>query len=210
MRYLKPALIAEGVSDDRFLPFLLYRSLEDLCLTEFEDPVDVDQVSSLRRHQRPPNIPEILDLLTENADTFHLVFVHRDQGANENRVSQEWVAPLTRAWGARTERLIPVIPVRETEAWLLADGDALRASLGVRWSDAEMGVPGRPKDVEAIVDPKVPIRRLEQRRNRSIEDFFEEIAEAVSLDVLREVPSFAAFERQTINALADMGYRRLT
>ncbi|MFF5080134.1 hypothetical protein ACFY36_24030 [Actinoplanes sp. NPDC000266] len=150
MRYLKPALIAEGVSDDRFLPFLLYRSLEDLCLTEFDDPVDVDQVSSLRQHQRPPN-----------------------------------------------------------EAWLLADGDALRSSLGVRWSDADMGVPRRPKDVEAIVDPKIPIRRLEQRRNRSIEDFFEEIAESVSLDVLREVPSFAAFERQTISALTDMGYRRL-
>jgi hypothetical protein len=71
-----------------------------------------------------------------------------------------------------------------------------------------MGVPRRPRDVEGITDPKVPIRQLERRRNRSIEDFLEELAESISLEVLREVPSFAAFEARTIKALSDMGYRR--
>ncbi|SNY12270.1 DUF4276 family protein [Paractinoplanes atraurantiacus] len=209
MRYLASALISEGVSDDRFLPFLLYRALEEICLTRFEDPVDVDQVTVLRHLQRPPNVPEILGLVEENADTFHLVFVHRDRGANADRVRDEWIAPLIKAWGrSRSERLVPVVPVRETEAWLLADGAALRAALGVQWSDAEMGVPARPKDVEAIADPKIPIGRLARRRGRPIEDFFEEIAESISLDVLRKVPSFDAFEQQTVEALADMGYRR--
>ena len=209
MRYLKCALIAEGVSDDRFLPFLLYRALEDLCLTAFEDPVDVDQVAVLRRHQRPPNVPEILDLIQANTDTFHVVFVHRDQGANAARLYDEWLAPLAKAWDpAWSERLVPVIPVRETEAWLIADGAALRTALGVQWSDADMGVPGKSRDVETIVDPKASVARLARRRGRPIEDFYEEIAESVSLDVLRRVPSFAAFEQKTTDALVDMGYRR--
>ena len=121
--------------------------------------MDVDGVTVLRRASRPPNVPEILDLVQDNTDAFHLVFVHRDQGANPDRVRDEWMLPLAKAWGdSRPERMVPVIPIRETEAWLLADGAALRTALGVQWSDSDMGVPGRPREVEAIADPKVPDR----------------------------------------------------
>ncbi|GLY03669.1 DUF4276 family protein [Actinoplanes sp. NBRC 101535] len=208
MRFLTSALIAEGSSDDRFLPFLLRRSLEDVCATDFADDVDVDQVTVLRRRQRPPTVPEIIGVVEANADTFHLVFVHRDQDGNTDRVRREWLDPLAEAWGtSRPERWVPVVPVRKSEAWVLADGNALRSVLGVRWADADLGVPGRPRDVERIGEPKVPIRRLVDRLGRPIEDFYEELAEAISLDVLTTVPSFLAVRECTVRAIADLGYR---
>jgi hypothetical protein len=48
MRFLMSALIAEGSSDDRFLPFLLRRCLEDVCASDFSETVDVERVAVLR------------------------------------------------------------------------------------------------------------------------------------------------------------------
>jgi len=64
---------------------------------------------------RPLAIPDILDLVRRHENTFHLVFVHRDQDGNTDRVRREWIDPLVTAWShGRTERLIPVVPVRGT------------------------------------------------------------------------------------------------
>ncbi|GAA0539487.1 hypothetical protein GCM10010172_20870 [Paractinoplanes ferrugineus] len=62
--------------------------IEDVCATELNSAVDVDQVAVLRQRKRPPTIPEIIEQVEENADTFHLVFVHRDQDGNTERVNQ--------------------------------------------------------------------------------------------------------------------------
>jgi hypothetical protein len=159
---------------------------------------------------RPTAIHDIVDLVGDYENTFHLVFVHRDQDGSTDRVRREWIGPLAAAWDAaeRVERLVPVVPVRKTEAWLLADGDALRSVLGIRWSDARLGVPGRAADVERIIEPKDPVRALANRLNRPIEDFFEELGESVSLDVLAGVPSFAEVRNRIVGSLADLGYRR--
>jgi hypothetical protein len=101
-----------------------------------------------------------------------------------------------------------VVPVRKTEAWVLADGDALRGVLGINWPDARLGAPGRAADVERIADPKVPIREFVGRLKRPIEDFYEELAESISLDRLGEVPSFAEVRGRISDSLAGLGYRR--
>jgi hypothetical protein len=209
MRFLMSALIAEGSSDDRFLPFLLRRCLEDVCADDFSEMVDVERVTVLRERMRPLAVPDIVDLVRRNENTFHLVFVHRDQDGNTDRVRREWIDPLTEAWGGRRpERLIPVVPVRKTEAWVLADGDALRGVLGINWSDVQLGVPGRAADVERIPDPKVPIREIVRRLNRPIEDFYEELAESISLERLCGIPSFVDVRARVAGSLADLGYRR--
>jgi hypothetical protein len=158
---------------------------------------------------RPLAVPDIVDLIRRKANTFHLVFVQRDQDGNTDRVRREWIDPLASAWGdGLDELLVPVVPVRKTEAWVLADGDALRGVLGINWPDVRLGVPNRAADVERIPDPKVPIRELVRRLNRPIEDFYEELAESISLDRLCGVPSFAEVRARIGESLAEMGYRR--
>ena len=143
MRYLTSALVSEGVTDERFLPPLLARMLQEIC-AEFEDSVEVADVRVLREKRGPRRIDEVLDLVDRNRGSFLVVFFHHDRGAREGRTETEWLGPLRAAWGPRSERLIAVVPVRETEAWMLADGNALRRTLGVRWSDQELGVPSHP------------------------------------------------------------------
>jgi len=208
MWYLATALIAEGPSDDLFLPPLLTRALDHICLTEFADTVEVADVRVLRSVNRPHTVPEAVKLVSENAASFNLIIFHRDQGTGANRVEDEWLGPLRQQWGDRPERLIGIVPVRETEAWMLADGEALRRVLGLRWPDDRLGVPAQPKGVERIVDPKQVLARQEREVRRPIDSYYERLGGLVSLAVLVSVPAFARWRQEAVTALADIGLRR--
>jgi hypothetical protein len=210
MRYLTSALISEGRSDDEFLPRLLTRALDDMCSSDFDDVVEVADVVVMRMRSGPPAVDSVIELVERQAGSFSLVFFHRDQGANPERVKREWIDPLRRTWGSRTERLITVVPVRETEAWLLADGAALRRALGVRWPNDVLGVPGTPRLVEKISDPKAVLSELGDRVRRPIDSYFARLGELVSLDVLADVPAFRSWQEETRDALAASGYKRRT
>lgn len=208
MRYLTSALVTEGNTDDRLLPGLLGRALDDICATDFNESVEIPEIVVLRHHSGPPSVQQIIDTVEKNEGLFSLVFVHRDHGASRDRLEREWIGPLSLKWGSRAERLVMVVPVRETEAWALADGNALRRALGVTWQDADLGVPRRPRDVEKIPDPKVPLDQIGVRIGRPVENYFERLSELVSLTVLRRVPSFMAWRERTMDALSELGYRR--
>jgi hypothetical protein len=208
MRYLASGLVAEGITDDRFLRPLLSRALEELCAGEFDESVEVSDVQVLRSRSGPLGVDSILELLDGQGGSFVLVFVHRDQGANADRVRSEWTEPLRSRWDDRTGRLVMVVPVRETEAWMLADGEALRAVLRVRWPDRQLGVPATPRRVEEVVDPKQALRRMEARISRSFDAYLDRLGEEVSIEVLRKVPAFRQWWDDTCSALAKVGYRR--
>ncbi|HZN19957.1 MAG TPA: DUF4276 family protein [Micromonosporaceae bacterium] len=207
MRYLTSALVAEGSSDDDFLPRVIGRSLEEICAVDFDESIDVADVTVLRAAHGPVGVEAIMRLVAQNAGMFNLVFIHRDQGANPERVRREWVDPLRGAWGDRSERLVPIIPVRETEAWLLADGQALRAALGVRWSDDSMGLPPHPAHVERVDDPKRVTAEIGRRVRRPLSNYLVRLGELVSLERLSQVPAYREWRAATRNALTDLGLR---
>ncbi|WFE24308.1 DUF4276 family protein [Solwaraspora sp. WMMD937] len=207
MRYLSTALISEGLSDDRFLPRLLARSLEELCLNEFDETVYVADVQPVRDRTGPAGIDDVVSMVDRSDGGFTIVFFHRDQGANADRVRNEWLEPLRKRWADRKEQLVAVVPVRETEAWLLADGQALRNALGVRWSDVEMGLPGSPRQVEQIADPKKVLNDVTRRVSRSVGDHLGQLGELVDLDRLQQVPAYRRWWDDTRQALVALGYR---
>ncbi|MBM0277958.1 DUF4276 family protein [Micromonospora tarensis] len=207
MRYLTSALVSEGVTDDQFLPRLLARSLTEICLTEFEDAVEVADVQPLRDRGGPCSVADVVGLVEQNPASFSLVFFHHDQGASAERTAAEWLRPLRELWGERAEQLVAVVPVRETEAWLLADGEALRRALGVSWTDSEMGLPAQPRLVERVVDPKSALNSVMRRVSRSTTDHYGQLGELVSLDRLQGVPAYKRWWTDTRDALTRLGYR---
>ncbi|GAB3800854.1 hypothetical protein GCM10027605_17180 [Micromonospora zhanjiangensis] len=100
-----------------------------------------------------------------------------------------------------------MIPVRETEAWLLADGEALRNTLGVRWSDADLGLPRRARDVEQISDPKKVLDQIMCRVSRPVRSHYGQLGELISLEKLREVPAYRRWWDDSRVALEALGFR---
>lgn len=158
MKWVCPAFVSEGPTDDRFLPNVLNRAVVDLCAQSFADYVEVADAVVIRNRSGPAPIADVVAQLRRNSGSYNLVIFHHDGGANRARADREWIEPMRTEWAASgsSDPLVFVVPIRETEAWALADGDAIRRVYGVSWDNARLGVPDNPRDVAAIPDQEGP------------------------------------------------------
>jgi hypothetical protein len=138
------------------------------------------------------------------AERSHLLFVHRDAdnaGRAARIVEIEGAVAIALRWLPILPVVLPVIPVRMVEAWLLADEEAIR--MAARNPNGRMPLPlPRVRDLERIVDPKAVVRQalitasgLGMRRRRQVDIDPIRIAELTeSFEALRRLPAFQAFE----------------
>jgi hypothetical protein len=97
------------------------------------------------------------------------------------------------------KNLVPVIPVREVEAWMIADGEVLRDLLEIKERLQNLPLPKRAARVEHDSDPKNTLNKViakaESERRRKIErkEFYESLALEVRLDRLDQVPAYGNF-----------------
>ena len=203
VKIVYPAYVSEGSTDDRFLTNVLDRAVNDVCLRQFSDLVDVAPAIVVRNRSGPAPILDSVTELKKNAGGYNIVFYHHDAGANLERVNREWVEPMRTAWvdSGLGLPLVFVVPVRETEAWALADGDAIRRVYGVSWDNARLGVPDDPRDVAGIEDPKKVLTAIGKETGGRVRDHHSRLGELVSLDRLGAVDAFATWRNDLTHAL---------
>lgn len=196
-------LLTEGRTDDRILPRLLERSADEVCARAVKTSVDVGEVIVVRPRPGPPNVDDIVAEAIKNDGAFNVLLVHRDIGASRERSEREWIDPIRDAWATagRSEKLVVAAPVRETEAWALVDGDALREVFGVNWTDDKMKLPALPRLVEKIEDPKQILENIREQISRRSTDYYARLGDLIRLERLRLVPSFQAWEAELEEAL---------
>jgi hypothetical protein len=210
------ALVAEGPTDYRFLPSVLYRLTEDLCLHHGLSTVQVDPVRALDLDGTIRDRTEQIVAAARQADgSYQVLFLHTDGAGDPEAAIRErfmrWNRGLA-ALGRADERAIAVVPVREMEAWALSDGEALRGAFGTTLSDDQLGLPRRAQDVENVRDPKRMLKMAYERAlrprvpKRPVVAALEAIAERVELTRLRMLPAFQRLEQDLRNALRDLQY----
>lgn len=220
MRYLGLALFAEGPTDYRFLPPILRRATEDLCLRLARSTVEVGEVLGL---YTPSNYydadlaTQILEAARQAQGAFNILFVHADGAGDYTTAYDQRVKPATERialeLSRQQERTVGVVPVREMEAWTLVDGDALRGAFGTVLDNTALGIPTKAREVEAILDPKQALEQAyikvlggKRRGKRKAADFFDAIGERVRLERLQEVPAYQRFLDELCTALVELGY----
>lgn len=220
MRYLGLALYAEGADDYHFLTPLLKRVTEVLCCAQASEIVEIGEVIPLQTPERAceENLEsKVFAAAADAIGAFEILFLHTDGGGDPDRAREERINPATmriqKELGAKAGCAVAVIPVREMEAWTLADGDALRRAFGTSLENTELGVPAIPREVERISDPKAAInqafnasRRRRQRGKKSASDFFNLLGEIVNLSILRQIPAVQTLESDLESALKRLHY----
>lgn len=218
MRFLGLALFAEGPTDHLFLSALLTRVVRHMCAHEATEPVDLGE---MRHHHSPgrsseaPREERIFEAARADLGAWDILFIHTDGSSDWQTASAARVAPavrrLERELSSYQGRAVSVVPVRETEAWMLVDGDALREVFGTRVPDERLGIPPHPADAEKLLDPKEVLktafqstapRRATRRRGWDSEL----LAEAVSLPKLGKLRSYKRFEKELRSALRDLRF----
>lgn len=191
MRPLRSALVAEGASDIAFLVPLLQAQLE---LMSWEGDFEARlirraAVTSVMSAERVD--AEAAELL-EASD---LLFVHHDdnESGKIGRLRERLHA---------AGRVVGVVPVRETEAWVLA------AACGLKLVEAllDTSAPERGcRWVEKLPDPKAELKRR-SRGSVPVEDLFTLIAERADLDRMAEVPAYQSFLQDLKQALKELNF----
>lgn len=204
MIYIGLALYSEGRTDDYFLQPLLQRLCEDLCqgatqLVDIGSVVRLDDVSHVKdRHVR------VVEAARQHRGAWQVLFVHTDGAGDPDAARRERTEPALNALEQAFPGEgfgVPVVPVRETEAWALCDGEALRQVMGTTLTDRDMGLPDSPGDAEKVQNPKAALEvaflatnPTQKRRRSGVSPLLNAVGETVSLARLRQVPSFVALE----------------
>jgi hypothetical protein len=218
MQYLGLALYAEGRTDYYFLSPLLQRLCEDVCAGEALQPVEVSDVIGL---DHPPSVnnanreQRIVSAAGTARGAWKILFVHADGAGNPQRVRAQQVEPALaslRSVFGNDGVGVAVVPIRETEAWVIADGDAIRHVFDTQRTDSELGLPSPSRAAESVADPKASLDSAfavtepsGRRRKQGVSPYLSALGEQVSLTRLRELDAFLALEAELKAALRQLG-----
>ncbi len=225
MKTLALALYAEGRADERFLPILVRRTAESLLARQSTQVVDVFG-PLLVNHDIDVRFPIRSERLLEasrRAYGYHLLVIHADADYPEpDRALRERIQPGLEAIGEAAksdtrlnDRCVALIPVQMTEAWMLADPQALIQVIGATRTAEEMGIPTRAVQVESLPNPKQTLQqsiqqaisdRPRRRRRIQLSEIHEPLARQISLERLQGVPAYQTFIRDLTVALKDLHF----
>jgi hypothetical protein len=133
-------------------------------------------------------VREVAELL----QYFDVVIVHHDHNERAK------VDAIREQFAADAFRIVGLVPVRETEAWMLADTDALREASPGRDSTWEI-----PHDVEKIADPKAVLKAALGGR-RDVERGFDRLGQTVALERLLKLSAYRRWFGELRTAMEEL------
>lgn len=199
--YLYFVLVCEGASDEGLVPHL-----QKLCISAGATEVVGIALNVQRLNGVGHTVAAKLRSALKLEPDANLIFVHRDADSRTGEPRYREIADAAEDCET-ADIVVCIVPVQETEAWLLLDIDAIRGAVGRPRGTARLMLP-RPEDVERIARPKERLRQcLEQaseatgRRLERVRRDFPQHRRALleSLPVqglIERVPSWARLRRE--------------
>lgn len=214
---LQIGYVAEGSTDNRFLSQIIQKTFEELS---FECSGDIEVYPPVVLDKGLGNsFVDHITHLSIKYNYFHIICVHCDaDDSNTANVLNYKINPAFSAVREITDEackiLVAVLPVYMIESWMLADVELLRAKMGTTLSAADLNLP-RIGLVESVADPKDLIKKAvgiaqqgtsRRRRKLEISQLYSPVSQALSIQSLRQLPSFLDFESKARDALIRLGY----
>lgn len=197
-------LVCEGSSDAGLVPHL-----QSLCVKCGASEAIGSWPDMSRLRKPPKGLRDRLSTAIGLEPSVNLVFAHRDADSADESCRIAEIG--TSAQGLRVQT-VPVVPIRETEAWLLLNEAAIRAIVENPSATTGLNLP-RPQDVERVPDPKRKLKEaltlasgLRGRRLQELKKDFPRhrarLLERLDCEVLHSlVPAWQRLEQRTRDAL---------
>ncbi len=220
MRYVYLALYAEGKTDNLFLAHVIERTVDTIVRVHAQEMVDVAPVVIANPGAVSGGAERIL-AAARIACNCQILIVHKDADAPDPegalsaryRPGEQLVSNVSDV-ETICRTLVPIIPVRMTEAWLLADIPAVLAEIVTNISeqqlrdqlkDRNVKVPAKIQQVGSISDPKDVldhiVRIVRTHHNTTRHDLYEPVGRNIDLERLGKVPAYQQFVKDITEAL---------
>jgi hypothetical protein len=219
MKQLFIGLFAEGSTDYRFLNPIVKETFREILYAETDYAVDVE-VSNLEAKPSgtfPEKVNGAFEQAVETCGAVCLV-VHTDADNKQNKDTYqnkiipafEYLKNQDAEWG---KSAVALVPVYETEAWMLADKELFKKRINTTKPDAELGIDGKP---ESIARPKETIEKAIRlgraqlpkkiRGSVTISDLYDSLGNAIQPQKLEALDSYQDFKNNIRTALRHLGY----
>ena len=211
---LLSAYAGEGETDGRFFGPLIERTVADILQNDSDQQIDVYEPEWLGTAKGADQMVAVYQ--TAHQHGAYLLILHADtDGRDSAQAKDEKVKPaLDRIADLKLDSppvVVPLLPVQETEAWMLADRDVLREVLGTQLSDQELNLYGDP---ERYADPKgklnEALRVVKEGKGPhlrvDISSLYNRLGQVIPLESLNRLPSYQRFRADLVEALQQIGY----
>lgn len=215
MTYPSWASLYEGSTDEAYFEIIIPRLMEDLVARTGTRNVHIPLTAAVRLGKNGRGVAQVAAEACAEQDAFYILFIHADTGgrALEAGVADRSVAFCEAAHALcdfPPDRCVVVTPRHETEAWILADPEAVGGALGFRGSPAELGLPANAPEAERLRDPKAVLKEAisqvrGRRSSQNVGQLIPAIAQRQSIAALQRSASFQAFEARFATALRSLG-----
>lgn len=220
MIQLAIGLNAEGVTDYRFVKDIIYRTFEHIIAYECERDIEILDVFNISV-DKTTFVETALLASTKGMKELGIsvLCVHADADADSmDAVMKNKFIPLFERLNEMSDEecckiIIPVIPVKMIESWMMADKELLKRNIDARQiSDGELGLDKKPEtynDPKEVINKAIVIASQNQRkrmRKLNIASLYEEMGVQMSLEALKQLPSYLAFMDNVRQALRNLNY----
>jgi hypothetical protein len=198
-------LVAEGTTDEALMPILSWAIRADRRVREIDAQFAPPSFLPPAREGLTAKIRRATELFPAE-----LFFVHRDADTAGLEVRREEILSAAEQAG-RDISVVPVVPVRMTEAWLLIDEAAIRMAADNPKGSMALGLPPRIAALEDKADPKTLLYQALtaacDQRGRRLARFLPrtrttKVANGIKdFASLRQLNSFRVFEQTLKSAL---------
>jgi len=213
------AYTSEGSTDQRFLKSIIVKVFEEVAYGGCQDSIDIFDPVFIRFPKKDDFVKSLVEVSIEAYKIgINVLCVHVDaDDKSDKKVTQLKLDPAFMAIEKLHENvsckiLVAIIPIRMTEAWMLADTDLLKDEIGTDLSNTHLGISRSP---ELITVPKKNIEialsiaqaHLPKRRKKIlIEDLYQPIGQKVTMEKLETLSSFNKFKTSVEEALRKLNY----
>lgn len=208
MRQLLMGFYGEGIIDYQFLKPIVERTLERLL--PYVDTFVLDIVIA----QPSLNDEAKMSYVLDQSKGYDGLFYHLDADKSTEDMAYQ---RLKHAYDAATngellpQKVVPIIPIRMTDAWMLVDFDAFQQWVSTKLDPLELGFPKNAAAVEHILAPKEVFRealRKVQRQRRPISppEVYVPLAESIALERLDQVPAYNNFKARLRHFLIESNH----
>jgi hypothetical protein len=209
MPQLVLALYTEGQTDLNFLTPLVVRACHSIFTEHNVHQIEVVEPFSVN-HQLDPKgkVSQAKRILqaARLAESYHALLVHNDADKRTRAKTiqfqfQPGYDEVQKQPSGVCKQLLPIIPIRMIEAWLLVDAQALCRSMATKLSFDQLGLPLSPTRIEGDPNPKQTLeemlRKANAKRSRATRvergDLYQLLGESIDLKQLERLSAYQDF-----------------
>jgi hypothetical protein len=223
MAQIFAGLFTEGKTDIRFLQAIVQKTLEAIAFDECSGQFDIELSPIGINKTGLGFIEQVLEASKKGREDFCMMLLCVQADADRKKLNDTYqykINPCKVELEKQNENeycktLVALVPIQETEAWMLADKDLLKEEIGTNKTDNELKINRYP---ETIANPKEVIEKAIQiarknltrkrRKDLTIADLYSAIGQKIDLEKLESLPSYQDFKENVKTAFINLGLKR--